>query len=116
MKYDYSDIILKEIKMPVKDCTGVHVDLSDDVLGMLVGDLLDEGSDHAAGAAPGGEEVQKDGLVRGLDLGEIIFGYVNQRHKNNSFRDIEIVYGERPGGSLSLLYHKKLVSSIPWRK
>jgi hypothetical protein len=48
---------------------------------MLVSDLLDEGSDHAAGAAPGGEEVQQDGLVRGLDLVEIIFGNMDERHR-----------------------------------
>ncbi len=42
MKYNYSDIVLKEIKMPVKDCTGVHVDLSDETMEKRKQTVLDK--------------------------------------------------------------------------
>ena len=42
MKYNYSDIVLKEIKIPVKDCTGVHVDLSDETMEKRKQTVLDK--------------------------------------------------------------------------
>ena len=41
----------------------VHINLAHPDVGSLVGDLLNEGADHPAGAAPAGPEVQKHRFV-----------------------------------------------------
>jgi hypothetical protein len=82
---------------------------------MLLGDLLDEGSDHAAGTAPGGEEVQQDGLIGGLDLSEIIFGNVDERHSQTPFNMIDSdEQCIQTGLSVPILYHIFFFSSIPF--
>ena len=45
----------------------VHVDLADEDILALLGDLVHHGGEHTAGAAPVGVEVEQDGLFLGLE-------------------------------------------------
>ena len=65
----------------------VHVDLADLDVGILVRDLIHNGGEHLAGAAPGRPEVHQNGLVRLQNLSlEIVF-------RNNGNHNSDLLFG-----------------------
>ena len=63
----------------------VHINLADLHIAPLPGDLLQNGSNHPAGTAPGGKEVQQNGAGGFQDLtAEIITGNMDDGHCNSS--------------------------------
>ena len=63
-------LALHGLEQSIADRVGVDVELHDfDAAGVLLGQLLDLGRDHATRPAPGGPEIDHDGLVAPQDIG-----------------------------------------------